>query len=131
MGKLGVSVFPVTVCVVLPDVKQRCVKFTVAAVICLLLLLLVAGVLLAYYCECRIYPHCNNSRYNLLREVNLECTQQYNHADFPHTPALPFLCLLLPPSFLALCSRDAVWRRELCVGVPVVRRGDGLSCGPG
>ncbi|XP_035479065.2 transmembrane protease serine 2 isoform X2 [Scophthalmus maximus] len=31
------------------DVKQRCVKFTVAAVICLLLLLLVAGILLAYY----------------------------------------------------------------------------------
>ncbi|XP_042342683.1 transmembrane protease serine 2-like [Plectropomus leopardus] len=30
-------------------VKQRCVKFTVAAVICLLLLLLVAGILLAYY----------------------------------------------------------------------------------
>ncbi|XP_040903257.1 transmembrane protease serine 2-like [Toxotes jaculatrix] len=31
------------------DVKQRCVKFTVAAVICLLLLLLLAGILLAYY----------------------------------------------------------------------------------
>lgn len=31
------------------DVKQRCIKFTVAAVISLLLLLLVAGVLLAYY----------------------------------------------------------------------------------
>ncbi|KAM6932150.1 transmembrane protease serine 2-like [Lycodopsis pacificus] len=31
------------------SVKQRCVKFTVAAVISLLLLLLVAGVLLAYY----------------------------------------------------------------------------------
>ncbi|XP_070685509.1 transmembrane protease serine 2-like [Pempheris klunzingeri] len=30
-------------------VKQRCVKFTVAAVICLLLLLLLAGILLAYY----------------------------------------------------------------------------------
>ncbi|KAG7226117.1 hypothetical protein INR49_018728, partial [Caranx melampygus] len=31
------------------DVKQRCVKFTVAAVICLLLLLLIVGILLAYY----------------------------------------------------------------------------------
>ncbi|KAI3354415.1 hypothetical protein L3Q82_018939, partial [Scortum barcoo] len=31
------------------NVKQRCVKFTVAAVICLLLLLLVAGVLLGYH----------------------------------------------------------------------------------
>nr|XP_046246342.1 transmembrane protease serine 2-like [Scatophagus argus] len=31
------------------DVKQRCVKFTVAAVISLLLLLLLAGILLAYY----------------------------------------------------------------------------------
>ncbi|XP_030008406.1 transmembrane protease serine 2-like [Sphaeramia orbicularis] len=31
------------------DVKHRCVKFTVAAVICLLLLLLVTGVLLGYY----------------------------------------------------------------------------------
>ncbi|XP_039987544.1 transmembrane protease serine 2-like [Xiphias gladius] len=31
------------------DVKQRCLKFTVAAVICLLLLLLLAGILLAYY----------------------------------------------------------------------------------
>ncbi|XP_034404928.1 transmembrane protease serine 2-like [Cyclopterus lumpus] len=31
------------------SVKQRCVKFTVAAVICLLLLLLVVGVLLIYY----------------------------------------------------------------------------------
>uniref|UniRef100_A0A4W6CSJ8 Transmembrane serine protease 2 n=1 Tax=Lates calcarifer TaxID=8187 RepID=A0A4W6CSJ8_LATCA len=50
----------VTVCVVfLSDVKQRCVKFTVAAVISLLILLLLAGILLAYYCECRIYP-CSN-----------------------------------------------------------------------
>ncbi|GAA6218257.1 transmembrane protease serine 2-like isoform X2 [Lates japonicus] len=31
------------------DVKQRCVKFTVAAVISLLILLLLAGILLAYY----------------------------------------------------------------------------------
>uniref|UniRef100_UPI0037E848F5 transmembrane protease serine 2-like n=1 Tax=Semicossyphus pulcher TaxID=241346 RepID=UPI0037E848F5 len=30
-------------------VKQRCVKFTVAAVICLLILLLLAGILLGYY----------------------------------------------------------------------------------
>ncbi|XP_069004481.1 transmembrane protease serine 2-like [Embiotoca jacksoni] len=32
-----------------PNFKQRCVKFSVAAVICLLLLLLLAGILLAYY----------------------------------------------------------------------------------
>lgn len=42
------------VCVVIPDVKQRCLKFTVAAVISLLLLLLLAGILLAYYCECSL-----------------------------------------------------------------------------
>lgn len=42
------------VCVVFPDVKQRCLKFTVAAVISLLLLLLLAGILLAYYCGCSL-----------------------------------------------------------------------------
>jgi len=32
---------------------------------------------------------------------------------------------------LVLCARDAVWRWELCVGVPVVWRGDRLSFRPG
>lgn len=49
------SGFPVTVSALLSDFKHRCIKFTVAAVISLLLLLLVAGVLLAYYCKWRIY----------------------------------------------------------------------------
>lgn len=46
----------VTACVILPDVKQKCVKFTTAAVISLLLLLLLAGILLGYYCECWLNP---------------------------------------------------------------------------
>jgi len=54
---MRVKGLPVTLFCFLAGLKQRCVKFTVVAVISLLLLLLLAGILLGYYCERRILSH--------------------------------------------------------------------------
>lgn len=46
------------------DWKQMCVKLSVTSVISLLILLLLAGILLAYYCEFRLHLIFQHSRYS-------------------------------------------------------------------
>uniref|UniRef100_A0A3Q1GDL0 Transmembrane serine protease 2 n=1 Tax=Acanthochromis polyacanthus TaxID=80966 RepID=A0A3Q1GDL0_9TELE len=94
-----------SVCVVVSDVKQRCVKFTVAAVICLLLLLLLAGILLAYYCE-------------LLKSCFWRSNLEYTHMLSVCSNTDP--C----PSVSSPCSRgmrcgdgSCVWESQWCNGV--------------
>lgn len=96
----------------IPDWEQRCAKRTVTSVISLLILLLLAGILLAYYCEWGPRP---------LRQRSCG------------TPSLlwGYITSVSLPSFLRLRPRPGVRRRELRVGVRVVRRRAALPRGPG
>ena len=115
------------------DLKQRCVKFTVVAVICLLLLLLLVGILLAYYCECRLHP--NWPAHELYIICRKPLSDEYTFLKQAFCTLffcfILFFCSFLSSSFLILCAWDAVWGWQLCVGIPVVWRHDGLSCRPG
>lgn len=118
---LDVNVFAVTVCVVfLSDVKQRCVKFTVAAVISLLILLLLAGILLAYYCECRIYP-CSN--------FNLTYMLYIHTRAFP--PSHLNLTVSSPCAHGMQCGDGScVWESQWCDGAKDCPGGqDEANCG--
>lgn len=136
MGELGVNGFPVTVCVVLSDVKQRCVKFTVAAAICLLVLLLLAGILLAYYCECRIYPRLFTLITHMLLQPLCELNLEYPHT---HTHRVRFSVVFSSsrPTVSSPCVHgmkcgdgSCVWESQWCDGATDCPAGqDEANCG--